>query len=37
MTRPIAVHSGLGTYRVAAAELPASARIADSPARPSWS
>ena len=29
MTRPIAVHSGLGTYRVAAAELPASARIAD--------
>ena len=33
MTRPIAVHSGLGTYRVAAAELPASARIADSPDR----
>jgi hypothetical protein len=33
MTRPIAVFSGLGTYRVAAAELPASARLADSPDR----
>lgn len=31
MTGPIAIHSALGTYRVAAAELPASARIAESP------